>query len=85
MEEFLDITHKLNALRIAESPESKIGWYLRYIPEGDRLYYNDYRITLRPQTLPIEESKDNFEGEKVVVAVVEEKTNQDMDLGGMFD
>lgn len=85
MEEFLDITHKLNQLRIAESPESKIGWYLRYIPEGDRLYYNDYRITLRPQALPIEESKDNFEGEKVVVAVVEEKANQDMDLGGMFD
>jgi len=85
MEEFLDVTHKLNQIRVAESPESKIGWYMRYIPEEDKLYYNDYRISMK-QILSVEESKDNFEGEKkekAVVAVAEEKA--DMDLGGMFD
>jgi len=87
MEEFYEITNKLKDLRINESPESKIGWYSRYIPKEDILYYNDYRISLR-QTISIEESKDNFEAEKKVVAVshgVEDKGNQDMDLGSMFD
>ncbi len=84
-EEFYDITNRLKELRINESPESKIGWYQRYIPKEDILYYNDYRLSLR-QTISIEESKDNFEAEKkvAVVNVVEEK-QQDMDLGGMFE
>jgi len=56
MEEYERIAKTLKERRLGEAPESKISWYMRYVPKEDRDAYNDYRISIK-KALMIEEDK----------------------------
>ena len=58
MEEFERITHRIRELRMQEAPETKLGWYIRYIPMEDRDAYNDYRRSVKQSIMIEEEKKD---------------------------
>lgn len=59
MSEFLEITNELKELRKGESPESKLGWYVRHIPKESLESYNDYRLSVSKKMVVEEESDIN--------------------------
>ena len=62
MSEFWSIASEFKELRKGESPESKLGWYMRHIPKEHLDSYNDYRISLSKKMI-VEESN----AEKVAI------------------
>jgi tRNA-dihydrouridine synthase 1 len=86
MEDFEEVVRKLQARRIDESPESKLGWYMRYMPPESLNAYNDYKIFKNKQPIMIEESKDN-EKERIKEEPQDMGTHnsgQEVDLNGLF-
>jgi len=82
MEEFERITLQIRERRMQEDPETKLGWYMRYVPVEDRDGYNDYRISLKRNTM-IEESKEK--DKKDQENGVKEKIEEEVDLNTFFN
>jgi tRNA-dihydrouridine synthase 1 len=92
MEDFEEVVKRIQAMRINESPESKLGWYMRYVPQESLDSYNDYRIFIKKQTLMIEndngKGKDKAEAEEKRKEDLEDtrtkSAEQEVDLNGLF-
>jgi len=86
MNEFERIVLQVRDLRINEAPESKLGWYVRYIPDEDRDSYNDYRVSLK-KSLTNGKNKDHElkDKENRKPVPVEEKAEEEIDLNLFFE
>jgi hypothetical protein len=80
--EFKEVALKLKERRLGQEPETKLGWYMRYMPEESRDCYNDYLVHKKfPNGLEkkasskIEEEKNN----------VNTEINVEENLGDMFN
>jgi len=82
LEELTNITKKVQELRVSESPETKLGWYLRYMPKEDMETYNDYRISLKKK-LMIEQGKT--EEQEAQPAQAAEAAEIDVSLENLFN
>lgn len=83
MEEFERITLQIRELRMQQAPETKLGWYIRYLPMDDRDGYNDYRLSLKQSTMSVEESKESDKGNQE--SAVKEKIEEEVDLNTFFN
>jgi len=75
MEEFESITRRLKEKRLDESPESKLGWYLRYMPKEEMDAYNDYRVHVKKMKI------ETTDQETKIVMIEEEQTKEIINVG----
>ena len=74
MDEYISIATKVRDLRLEEAPESKLGWYKRYIPKESLDEYNDYRASLKKRFIEVQgtnEDETKIAAQKVVMTVLE--------------
>jgi len=86
LEEFTRVTMKLREMRSGENLESKLGWYLRYMPQEHMDGYNDYRISLK-QKIMIEQDQGTKEKKAIEEAQGPNNANneEDVDLNNLFN
>jgi len=84
LEELTKITQMVHDLRVNESPETKIGWYLRYMPKDDLDGYNDYRLSEKKKLL-IEQGEQEIATEAQPAQAAEEETEVDVALDNLFN